>query len=274
MNFDEVDASVRQALDEQKLYYKCRAQDYDANLARIVNAPLSCDSLGGLPSGSLSSGRSSQPKDNDATSQTSQEIDGLANQLAREIDQVLTVFDQVQLGEHVLELASGTGNWTQRIVKRVDRVTAIESSIEMVAAAIAKLGEESNKVRFVVKDIFDAGADCTYDSIVFGFWISHVPKKRMAYFCSMVSKWLKPGGQLFFVDDKAPTEVRSMAQDDSSHIDRYELRQTAQDQNYRIIKNYYTSDELEKLFADQGLVVTVSSTKRFFQYATGSKPNR
>ncbi len=269
MNFDEVDASVRQALDEQKLYYKCRAQDYDINLATIVDSSFDPDIPGGLYSGD----RGSQPKGTGLTSQTSQEIDALANQLAMEIDQVLTVFDQVQLGEHVLELASGTGNWTQRIVKRVDRVTAIESSVEMVAVAIAKLGEESNKVRFVIKDIFDSEMDATYDSVVFGFWISHVPRNRMAHFCSMVSKWLKPGGQLFFIDDKAPMEVASMVQDESSQIDRYELRDTAQGGNYRIIKNYYTSNVLEKLFSDQGMAISVSSTNRFFQYATGFKLN-
>src|SRR3954453_2655192 len=49
-----------------------------------------------------------------------------------EADEVFTAFDALGVGGDVLELAPGTGIWTERIVRAARSVTAVDASPEMV----------------------------------------------------------------------------------------------------------------------------------------------
>src|SRR2546427_175702 len=44
------------------------------------------------------------------------------------------------------------------------------------------------------------GEAYAYDTVVLGFWLSHVPLDRMGRFLSMLRRCMAPGGQLFLVD--------------------------------------------------------------------------
>ncbi|HZG67391.1 MAG TPA: hypothetical protein VEZ12_11650, partial [Herpetosiphonaceae bacterium] len=50
-----------------------------------------------------------------------------------EVDQVFAAFDELAVGGDVLELAPGTGIWTERILSTAASVTAVDASPEMVA---------------------------------------------------------------------------------------------------------------------------------------------
>jgi SAM-dependent methyltransferase len=60
----------------------------------------------------------------------------------REKDQVLVAFDELDLRGDVLELASGTGIWTERLVRTARSLTAIDASAEMIAANRERWGRE------------------------------------------------------------------------------------------------------------------------------------
>src|SRR4029079_15409653 len=51
----------------------------------------------------------------------------------REAAEVFAAFDELHVTGDVLELAPGTGIWTERIVQTARAVTAIDASEEMVA---------------------------------------------------------------------------------------------------------------------------------------------
>ena len=45
-----------------------------------------------------------------------------------------------------------------------------------------------------------------YDTVYFGFWISHVPEDRFESFWDLVGEALKPAGRVFFFDDNHRSE--------------------------------------------------------------------
>jgi demethylmenaquinone methyltransferase/2-methoxy-6-polyprenyl-1,4-benzoquinol methylase len=109
----------------------------------------------------------------------------------------------------VLELACGTGQWTRFLADRGHRVTAVDAAPEMLAVAEARTAGLG--VEFVQADLFGWNAPRTFDTVFFGFWLSHVPPVRFAAFWDWVRGYLSAGGRVCFVDtgpgERAAEEV-------------------------------------------------------------------
>ncbi|MGH9030217.1 MAG: class I SAM-dependent methyltransferase, partial [Acidimicrobiales bacterium] len=113
------------------------------------------------------------------------------------------------LGE-VLELAGGTGNWTRELAGLADSVTVVDASPE--AAGIARDKVDGN-VRWLIEDIFRFRPDRKFDTVFFGFWLSHVPAKRFEEFWELVGDCLEPDGRVFFLDNAHPELARAVRPD-------------------------------------------------------------
>jgi SAM-dependent methyltransferase len=101
----------------------------------------------------------------------------------------------------VLEIACGTGLWTQHLMPRARTLTALDSSPEMIELARARVG---GGVDFLVADIFEWKPPRRYDSVFLGFWLSHVPPPRLGAFWGLLARCLAPGGRVLFVDEGPP----------------------------------------------------------------------
>ncbi|WP_327389342.1 class I SAM-dependent methyltransferase [Streptomyces sp. 3213.3] len=107
--------------------------------------------------------------------------------------------DDLPVGEDVLELACGTGQWTVRLAARARSVLAVAATAEALVVARAR-GPFPN-VRFLQADLFTWRPSRRYDTVLFAFWLSHVPPTRLSEFWSAVAAMLAPGGRAIFVDD-------------------------------------------------------------------------
>ena len=106
--------------------------------------------------------------------------------------------------ERILELAPGTGIWTQELAQLGGRVTALDASPEMIAINRAKLAVDH--VEYELCDLFQWQPQRQYDMVFFGFWLSHVPADKLSGFLRAVHAALKPGGRLFIVDSREPDQ--------------------------------------------------------------------
>src|SRR4029453_17103495 len=66
----------------------------------------------------------------------------------------------------VLEIACGTGLWTQHLAPRADRLTALDSSPEVIELARERVG---SGVEFVIANVFEWTPPRRYPRILFGF---------------------------------------------------------------------------------------------------------
>lgn len=107
----------------------------------------------------------------------------------------------------VLEIASGTGIWTEALAKTASSVTALDSSSEMLERCKSRLGTNPG-VRYVVADFYDWIPDQVYDAASFSFWISHVPASKLDQFVSKLSELSKTWRQDIL---RGPTDTRNEA---------------------------------------------------------------
>lgn len=142
---------------------------------------------------------------------------------------LVKALDELPISGDVLELACGTGQWTQLLSDRARSLTALDAAPEMLRIARARM--RGTTTRFIEADIFTWEPDRQYDTVFFAFWLSHVPPVETEAFWNLLRWALAPGGCVVFLDDSAakaeieepvteaevPTVRRTLA-DGSQHL--------------------------------------------------------
>jgi SAM-dependent methyltransferase len=180
---------------------------------------------------------------------------------------VRSALKKFQPAGRILELACGTGIWTEQLLPSASQLTAVDGSSEMLAINAAKL--RSPKVRYIEADLFQWQPTEQFDAVFFGFWLSHVPPERFAAFWELVRSCLAPGGRVFFVDSRR--EPTSMAVDHQppepeSTIHRRRLNDGREFQVYKV---FYEPAELTDRLRELGWQFDVQETAHYFLYGFG-----
>jgi len=110
--------------------------------------------------------------------------------------------------------------------------------------------------------------DRAVDAVFAGFWLSHVPRERLADFLALVRRWLKPGGRVAFIDSLP--DPASGAADHPTPADDLAVRRLDDGRSFTIVKVYYNPAELTVALEAAGFdAVEVGTSGRFFLLATG-----
>jgi SAM-dependent methyltransferase len=166
---------------------------------------------------------------------------------------------------HALELACGTGLWTRHLAASATRITAVDASPEVIALNRERL--RSDRVEYVVADIFSLHPDRSFDFVLFAFWLSHVPPSRFEAFWTLVGLALRAGGRVFFVDSLS--EQGATARDQGLLDDSGVARRRLNDgREFDIVKVYYDPDALERRLQALGWRGRVRASGRHFLYGT------
>jgi 2-polyprenyl-3-methyl-5-hydroxy-6-metoxy-1,4-benzoquinol methylase len=141
---------------------------------------------------------------------------------------------------NVLEIACGTGLWTEALAGRADTLTAIDTSPEVVDIARARVG--SAKVSFEVADVFSWSTSARFDVVFFSAWLSHVPMSRFEHFWGLLRQLLATGGRVLFIDEHVDVRAKEAYVAGRDEIVERELRDG---EKFRIIKNFVDPERLE-----------------------------
>ena len=169
-----------------------------------------------------------------------------------------------------LELAGGTGIWSEKLLPFSESLTVVDGSPEVLAINQAKL--RSERVRYVEADLFKWTPEEHYDTVFFSFWLSHVPDVKFDKFWQLVHSCLTPGGRVFFIDsrrDPSSTAVDHVLPKQDSAMER----KLNDGRAFNIYKLFYDPPALESRLADIGWSVTVEQTSQFFIYGYGCPAN-
>ncbi len=170
---------------------------------------------------------------------------------------------------NVLELASGTGIWTQELLKISNKITALDASEEVIAINRSKLN--SPIIEYRQLDLFTWQPDTEYDLVFFAFWLSHIPPILVDSFLAKVYQSVCIGGQVFIIDSRF--EPTSTANNHILENDEYIYitRKLNNNQEYQIVKVFYQPDELQEKLNKAGFQADVKVTDKYFIYAYGKK---
>ena len=152
-------------------------------------------------------------------------------------------------GRRVLEVACGTGFWTERAAERARGVHATDLNDDTLALARTK--SYAAPVTFERRDAYaPAGREGAgrFDAGLAGLWLSHVDLARIDEFLRAFHSHLAPGAVVLMFDERA-TEERPNPP--ASRVDaagnRYEMRRLLDGERFEIVKNLFDRARLEAL---------------------------
>ena len=185
---------------------------------------------------------------------------------AAEVELALKVFQPVG---QILELACGTGIWTEKLLPSASRLVALDGSPEMLAIHATRV--RSSHVSRVQADVFTWQPAEKFDTIFFGFWLSHVPPELFEKFWQLVDSCLAPDGRVFFVDsayEPTSTAVDHRLPEQSATVLRRRLNDGREFQIYKI---FYEPVDLGSRLRALGWEFNIQQTSHYFIYGSGQK---
>jgi SAM-dependent methyltransferase len=165
---------------------------------------------------------------------------------AHDLAQVRERIAALVRGQTVLELACGTGYWTEVIAASAERVLATDILDEMIARAGRRRLPEG-KVTFRRVDGLDLPEDLGAFSCVFiGFWWSHLKRDEQDALLIQLRARLGPNVTLVLLDDayvegSSTTVARTDAQGNT-----YEIVTSPDGERFELPKNYPADSALRK----------------------------
>jgi SAM-dependent methyltransferase len=154
-------------------------------------------------------------------------------------------------GRTVLEVAAGTGYWTEVAAPVCKAMTATDPVNETLAlAAKRRLG---SNVELRTANAYGLPRfAATFDAGMAHFWWSHVEKQRQQAFLSQFMNSLEPYALVLMIDQIYVEGICPVVSRYDEWQNRYELRTLQDGTTYEIVKNYPTDEELLASFAQFG----------------------
>ncbi len=103
-------------------------------------------------------------------------------------------------GLDVLEVAAGTGYWTQFIAAEAKSILATDVTIESLGQIEKRSLSRPVPIKIAnAYTLADIGQG--FNGAFAGLWISHVPRQRLVEFLESLHRALKPGATVLFIDN-------------------------------------------------------------------------
>lgn len=152
-------------------------------------------------------------------------------------------------GLTILEVAAGTGYWTQVAATVAKAITATDYNRKTLAIATQrKFGPH---VTFMVADAYRLPEFAApFDAGMAMLWWSHVKRERRGEFLKHFSKCLRAGSLILMIDQSYLKGVSNPVSRKDEFNNLYTIRFLPNGARYEIVKNYPSDEELHDSFSE------------------------
>lgn len=152
-------------------------------------------------------------------------------------------------GRTVLEVACGTGYWTQHIAGAVKSLHATDGTAEPLE--FAKLRPGTTATKFSQADAYQLPAELgEFDGALAALWFSHVPINARAPFFRSLHARLAPGARVIFFDNSEVQCIDFPIAERDADGNTYQNRKLNDGSMHRVLKNFPSEAELVKLVSE------------------------
>lgn len=167
----------------------------------------------------------------------------------KELKQIGNGMKRKLKGRKVLEIACGPGYWTQILSNATRELVVTDAVREMLD--IAKTKKFNCSASFALNDAYNLSfSDHSFDGGMANFWFSHVPKSRIPSFLGEFHRVLQEKSRVFMADNVYVSGIGGQLIVKEGDENTYKLRTAGDRSKDLVLKNYYQTDELVKIFSN------------------------
>jgi demethylmenaquinone methyltransferase/2-methoxy-6-polyprenyl-1,4-benzoquinol methylase len=154
--------------------------------------------------------------------------------------------------QRVLEVACGTGYWTQFAAPVSMSMVATDATPEPLA--LARLRPNCTRVEFVLADAYFLPSNLGRFTAAFaGLWLSHVPIGRRPAFLNSVNALLEPGARVMLFDNSTVQCRDFPVVESDAEGNTFQQRVLRDGSTHRVLKNFPDEAELVAMIDGVGV---------------------
>lgn len=160
------------------------------------------------------------------------------------------IVERTFAGKNLLELACGTGYWTEVAARTATSILATDINEDVLTIARTK-PQHRCRVTFRMEDAYATPeAAEQFDAGLAVFWWSHVPKQRIRHFLTSFLQRLGSGARVMFIDNVYVQGSNTPLCRTDGGGNSYQLRRLSDGSTHEVLKNFPTERELREAVAD------------------------
>ena len=144
----------------------------------------------------------------------------------------------------LLDIPSGTGYWLQFYAANCSSITLVDQSENMLQEGREKAREHEVEpfTRFMRADALEVSLkDRSYDSVLVGFFLSHLTNPQMDLFIGKLRNALKPGGGVLILDSNWTRFREGRPKEGNT------LRTLNDGRQFEIYKRYFEKSDFDQM---------------------------
>lgn len=162
-----------------------------------------------------------------------------------------TILQEIFADKQVLEIACGTGYWTEKIAVTATSIFATDINESVIE--IAKKKDFSTKqVSFGIADIYNFSGNNKFESLFGGFIWSHILLQDLDKFLSTVNSLVSPGSTVVFMDNNFVEGSNHPITERDAHGNSFQTRKLEDNTTHLVLKNFPTEIFLQQKLKDIG----------------------
>ncbi len=188
----------------------------------------------------------------------------------KNLAELAEAMQEAMTGRRVLEVACGTGYWTEKIAKTAEHIVAIDAAPATLEIARSKKIPEE-KVEWKIGDAYKLTSENgLYNAGLAMCWFSHIPRARITEFLSGFHTVLQRDSIMFIGDNTFKKDSGGEFIQKNGSEDTFKIRTLSDGSKHEIIKNYFSEQELKNIFSrfGQDVYVRIGSDFWWVQYTT------
>lgn len=166
-----------------------------------------------------------------------------------EIRQIAERLKDTFKSKRVLEIACGTGYWTQILSETAQSVVATDIVLKMLE--ITKRKQYKCSISFIKEDAYALPfVNGSFDGGLANFWFSHVPKKKIDSFLEEFHRVLQNRAKVFLADNVYVPRIGGRLVSKPGDENTYKLRRLENGSEHLVLKNYFKVQDLMNIFGN------------------------
>lgn len=167
-------------------------------------------------------------------------------------------------GHRVLELACGTGYWTEVIAETAAHVVALDVNPNMIALAQER-GIPDDVASFGVADAWALPNDLgSFTAVFIGFWWSHVKREEQERFLKALRAKVGKDALLVIADEDYVDGLSEPIARTDAAGNTYQVLLAPDGQHYEVLKNFLSDSALRKKMASTVREIKIERWEFFY----------
>jgi demethylmenaquinone methyltransferase/2-methoxy-6-polyprenyl-1,4-benzoquinol methylase len=170
-------------------------------------------------------------------------------------------------GKNILEIACGTGYWTQVVSQTAKSITATDINEEVLH--IARTKNYGCDVHFQKADFFDLNpsAQNSFNAGLAAAWWSHLRKSQIKSFLHHFHRLFSPGSLIVFMDNKFVAGSNTPVSRTDHEGNTYQLRTLENGSQFEVLKNFPCENEVRTAIGNFAAEICWTELKYFWLLA-------